>query len=206
MLFAFWQSLGSLGGVYLRPIINNLVDKDLSSVDKINNLMSGLALMAAIYLVGVICSYLQQRIMIMVSQKALVKIREDLFKKIERLPLKYHDTHTHGDVMSRFTNDLDLVGEMLNNTMTQIFSGVLTLTGTVTLMFITNWLLAIIIIITITFTFMLGEQSVRKVVNTSSVNNKQLALLMGILRKQLLVKKSLKYSAMKRLQWMSLSF
>lgn len=151
------SSLGSLGGVYLlRPIINNLVDKDLSSVDKINNLMSGLALMAAIYLVGVICSYLQQRIMIMVSQKALVKIREDLFKKIERLPLKYHDTHTHGDVMSRFTNDLDLVGEMLNNTMTQIFSGLLTLTGTVTLMFITNWLLAIIIIITIPLLFYVG--------------------------------------------------
>jgi len=60
-------------------------------------------------------------IMIGVSQNALIRIREELFRKIQKLPLKYHDTHTHGDIMSRFTNDLDAVGEMLNNTMSQIF-------------------------------------------------------------------------------------
>jgi len=119
--------------------------------------------MACIYLAGVVCSYLQQRIMIGVSQNALIRIREELFRKIQKLPLKYHDTHTHGDIMSRFTNDLDAVGEMLNNTMSQIFSGIITLVGTVALMFFTNWILAIIIIVTVPLMVyvggMIGKQS-----------------------------------------------
>ena len=147
----------------MRPVINNLVSKDRSTEEKINNLIFGLLIMAAIYFVGIICTYLQQRIMIGVSQNALVKIREDLFRRIQKLPVKYHDTHTHGDVMSRFTNDLDAVGEMLNNTMSQIFSGVITLIGTITLMFITNWILALVIIVTVPFLIyaggMLGKQS-----------------------------------------------
>jgi ATP-binding cassette subfamily B multidrug efflux pump len=152
LVFAFVlvSSLTNLGGSYiLRPIINNLVSADRTAGEKFSNLAIGILIMACIYFVGIICTYLQQRIMIVVSQNALVKIRDDLFRRIQRLPVKYHDTHTHGDVMSRFTNDLDSVGEMLNHTMTQIFSGILTLIGTVTLMFITNWILAVVIIVTL---------------------------------------------------------
>jgi len=161
ILFVFICVLGSsvtnLGGSYiLRPIINNLVAADRTVEEKINNLAIGILIMISIYIVGVICSYLQQRIMIGVSQNALIKIREDLFRKVQKLPLKYHDTHTHGDIMSRFTNDLDSVGEMLNHTMTQIFSGILTLIGTVILMFITNWILAVVMIVTIPLLVQVG--------------------------------------------------
>jgi len=168
ILFVFACVLGSslagLAGSYiLRPVINNLVTAGFTAEEKISNLATGLLVMAGIYLVGIICSYLQQRIMIGVSQNALVKIREDLFSKVQKLPLKYHDTHTHGDIMSRFTNDLDSVGEMLNNTMSQIFSGVITLIGTVTLMFVTNWILAVITIVTVPLFIyvggMIGKQS-----------------------------------------------
>lgn len=144
------SSLTSLVGVYiLRPVINGLVSEELTVMEKVNNLIIGIIVMASIYIAGVICSYMQQKIMIGVSQNAIAKIREDLFSKMQKLPLKYHDTHTHGDLMIRFTNDVDTVGEMLNNTMSQIFSGTITLIGTVTLMFITNWILAIITIITV---------------------------------------------------------
>jgi ATP-binding cassette subfamily B multidrug efflux pump len=144
------SSLASLGGSYiLRPVINNLVEADRSAKDKLSNLILGLVVMGSIYFIGIISSYLQQRIMIGVSQTALTRIRKELFGKLQRLPVKYHDTHTHGDIMSRFTNDLDAVGEMLNNTMSQIFSGVLTLVGTLILMFITNWILAVITIVTV---------------------------------------------------------
>jgi len=143
-------SLTNLAGSYvLRPVINNLVDADKTAEQKVNNLIIGILTMASIYLISVMCSYLQQRIMIGVSQNALVKIREDLFRKVQKLPVKYHDTHTHGDIMSRFTNDLDTVGEMINNTMSQIFSGVITLIGTIILMFVTNWILAIVTIVTV---------------------------------------------------------
>jgi len=143
-------SLANLGGSYiLRPVINNLVAADKTVEEKISNLALGILIMASIYLVGVLCSYLQQRIMIGVAQKALVRIREELFRRIQRLPVRYHDSHTHGDLMSRFTNDLDSVGEMLNNTLVYTFSGALTLLGTLILMFVVNWLLALIVIATI---------------------------------------------------------
>ncbi len=146
------STLTSLAGSYiLRPVINNLVSADRSAGEKVGNLAVGILTMAAIYFVGILCSYLQQRIMIGVSQNALIRIREELFHKLQKLPVKYHDTHTHGDIMSRFTNDLDSVGEMLNNTLSQIFSGILTLVGTIILMFVTNWILAIVIIVTIPF-------------------------------------------------------
>ncbi len=156
VLFVFACVLGttlaSLGGSYiLRPVINHLVAENMSVEEKLGKLVSGLLLMAVIYFIGVICSYLQQKIMIGVSQNALVRIREELFGKLQKLPVKYHDTHTHGDLMSRFTNDLDSVGEMLNNTLSQVFSGVLTLIGTLILMFVTNWILAIVIVVTVPF-------------------------------------------------------
>jgi ATP-binding cassette subfamily B multidrug efflux pump len=142
-------TLAGLGGSYiLRPVINNLVS-DRSAEEKLSNLLLGILVMAGIYLVNIICTYLQQRIMVGISQKALVKIREELFGRIQKLPLKYHDTHTHGDVMSRFTNDLDAVGEMLNNTLPMVFSGILILVGTLTLMFVTSWILAIVTIVTV---------------------------------------------------------
>ncbi len=153
------SSLSNLAGSYiLRPVINNLVSTDQSAEQKVRNLLTGILTMACIYLITTACTYLQQRIMIGVSQNALVKIREDLFSKVQRLPVKYHDTHTHGDIMSRFTNDLDSVGEMLNHTMTQIFAGVITLIGTVTLMFITNWVLSVVTIVTVPFLVFVGGQ------------------------------------------------
>ncbi|HOB19246.1 MAG TPA: ABC transporter ATP-binding protein [Candidatus Atribacteria bacterium] len=152
-------SLSNLAGSYiLRPVINNLVSVDQSAEQKVRNLLAGILTMACIYLVTTTCTYLQQRIMIGVSQNALVKIREELFSKVQRLPVKYHDTHTHGDIMSRFTNDLDSVGEMLNNTMAQIFSGFITLIGTVTIMFIVNWVLAVVTIVTVPLLVFVGGQ------------------------------------------------
>lgn len=151
-LFVLGGTITNLGGSYcLRPIINNLVNTHTSSSVKLHNLFMGILVMAVIYLLGIVCTYLQQRIMIGVSQNALVKIREELFNKIQKLPVKYHDTHSHGDIMSRFTNDLDSVGEMLNNTLSQIFSAIVTLVGTLILMFVTNWILAVVMIVTVPF-------------------------------------------------------
>jgi len=143
------SNLAVLAGSYvLRPVVNNLVSAEFTAEEKIRRLATGLLVMAGIYLVGVICTYLQQKIMVGVSQNSLVKIREDLFGKVQKLPLKYHDTHPHGDIMSRFTNDLDSVGEMLSHTMVHIFSGILALVGTVVMMFVTNWILALVTIAT----------------------------------------------------------
>lgn len=138
------SSAATLGGSYmLRPIINGLT-QDAPAQEKIAALFAGLLAMAAIYLVGVIATYCQSRIMIGVSQGALQRIRRDLFKKMQSLPVRYFDTNSTGDIMSRYTNDVDTIGEMLNSTLVQIFSGTITLIGTLALMIYTNWALALV--------------------------------------------------------------
>ena len=103
--------------------------------------------MLCIYLVAVLAQYLQQRIMIGISQNAIQKLRNDLFHKLQNLPVRYYDTNNHGDIMSRFTNDVDAVGEMLNNTVVQLISGSISIIGTLALMIYTNiWLTLITVV------------------------------------------------------------
>lgn len=135
------------GSYFLRPIINGLIDSTKTSQQKITSLMAGLALMAVVYVLGVGATYLQGRIMISVSQGTLKRIREHLFRKVQKLPVRYFDTNPTGDIMSRFTNDVDIIGEMLNSTLVQIFSGTITLIGTLALMLYTNWVLAVVTIV-----------------------------------------------------------
>lgn len=86
-------------------------------------LLKGVLTMLVIYGVGVLANYLQQRIMIGVSQRALIRIRKDLFDHLQDMPVRYFDTNATGDIMSRFTNDIDMIGELLNNTVIQLISG-----------------------------------------------------------------------------------
>ena len=134
----------NLAGSYmLRPIINGLTGENAG----VSFLLKGIIMMACIYLTAVLAQYLQQRIMITVSQNAISKLRNDLFEKMQKLPVKFYDTHNHGDMMSRFTNDVDTVGEMLNNTIIQLISGTISLVGTFCLMLYTNvWLTLITIV------------------------------------------------------------
>ena len=142
------SSASTLCGSYLlRPIINGLIDSTKTSQQKITSLMAGLALMAVVYVLGVGATYLQGRIMISVSQGTLKRIGEHLFRKVQKLPVRYFDTNPTGDIMSRFTNDVDIIGEMLNSTLVQIFSGTITLIGTLALMLYTNWVLAVVTIV-----------------------------------------------------------
>ena len=142
------SSASTLCGSYLlRPIINGLIDSTKTSQQKITSLMAGLALMAVVYVLGVGATYLQGRIMSSVSQGTLKRIREHLFRKVQKLPVRYFDTNPTGDIMSRFTNDVDIIGEMLNSTLVQIFSGTITLIGTLALMLYTNWVLAVVTIV-----------------------------------------------------------
>lgn len=137
-------TVANLAGSYmLRPIINGLTSESGS----IASLFKGILTMAFIYLIGVAAQYLQMRIMIDVSQNAILKLRNDLFHKLQKLPVRYYDTNNHGDVMSRFTNDVDAVGEMLNNTVVQLISGAINIVGTFALMVYTNvWLTLITIL------------------------------------------------------------
>ncbi len=137
------SSLTNLAGTYvLRPVMNSLTD----GTGTVAILAKGIGVMAILYATGILAQYIYQRIMIGVSQGALERIRNDLFKRVQKLPLKYYDTNDTGDIMSRFTNDVDTVGNMLNNTVVSIISGIISLVGTLFLMFYTNWILALVTI------------------------------------------------------------
>ena len=92
----------------LRPIINDYIIPAKTSAD-LKKLAGALIVMLAVYLLGVMAAYLQNRIMLVLSQKALVRLRSDLFVHMEKLPLRFFDTHTKGDLMSRYTNDVDVI-------------------------------------------------------------------------------------------------
>ena len=106
-----------------------------------------LGVLGAIYAVGIISNYLQGRLMIAVSQNAVEKIRNDLFKKLQRLPVRFFDSHPTGELMSRFTNDVDAIDMMINSTVTGLISGAITLVGTLFMMIYTNWILTLITLV-----------------------------------------------------------
>ena len=125
----------------MRPIINNVADSSLSAAARIANLGGVLALLGATYLIGIAGTYLQSRLIIKVSQNAIEKLRNDLFDKLQTLPVRFYDTENNGEVMSRFTNDVDNIGTMLDNSLLSIVSGTVTLIGTFAMMLYTNiWL------------------------------------------------------------------
>ena len=98
-------------------------------------------ILVCIYAFTILTHYLQARVMLTISQNSIEKIRNDLFKKLQKLPVRYFDTHPTGEVMSRFTNDVDNIDVMLNNSLTSIVSGVISLVGTLVFMITTNpWL------------------------------------------------------------------
>ncbi len=134
----------------LRPIMNEFIYYDATNPDlteRLQGLGLGLGIMAVIYAVAVASQYAQQRIMLTVSQNSLKHMRNDLYSKLQTLPMRYFDTHATGDIMSRFTNDVDAIGEMLNTTLIQIISGAITIVGTIILMLYTNPILGAITIV-----------------------------------------------------------
>jgi ATP-binding cassette subfamily B protein len=143
--------LSTLTSSYLlRPVMNRFLyfDPDTATIpSRLEGLFHGLCVMACIYAAAVLTQWLQQRLMLTVSQRSLRRMRQELFDKMQTLPIRYFDTHASGDLMSRFTNDIDAVGEMLNTTLIQIISGILMVTGTVILMLYTNLVLGGITII-----------------------------------------------------------
>ena len=109
--------------------------------------LAAVVIMLAVYLLGILSSYLQSRIMLSVSQKATERLRNELFEKLLKLPTKYFDTTPTGETMSRFTNDVDNIDVMLNNSLTSVVSGFITIIATLVFMITTNvWLTLITLI------------------------------------------------------------
>ena len=134
------SSACSVGGSYLlRPLINDyILPGDFPGLARM------LTVMAGVYILGSLMSFAYARTMVHISQSTVAALRRDLFAKLQSLPLKYFDAHTHGELMSRFTNDLDNVSEAINNSFGSLISCSATIVGTIAMMLYISPLLTLI--------------------------------------------------------------
>ncbi|MCR5517939.1 MAG: ABC transporter ATP-binding protein/permease [Lachnospiraceae bacterium] len=144
-------TLSTLATSYMvRPIMNRFIypnSDPRSRIGQIDGLEKALLILGLFYLITVMTEWLQARIMLQVSQKTLARMRYDLMEKVQKLPVRYFDANSRGDIMSRFTNDIDNIAEMLNTTLVQMISGAITIVGSVVLMLYTNFILGMITIV-----------------------------------------------------------
>lgn len=143
----FSAAAGIAGNALLSPIIDNVVDGFKTGNWDKGAFVTLLCVMAGIYLLGAFFTFLYQRLMMTVSTTTLMRIRNDLFNKMETLPIKYFDKHTHGELMSLYTNDTDTLREMLSNSIAQVISSAITIVGVFVLMLCYSWLLTIIVVV-----------------------------------------------------------
>lgn len=127
------------------PFISSLMDSTAGAVTVY--VFGALLILGTVYSISAFGSYLQSRLMLSVSQNSIKTIRDDLFRALQKLPVRYFDSHPTGEIMSRFTNDVDNIDVMLNNSLTSIVSGTISLVGTFIFMLTTNvWLTLITVL------------------------------------------------------------
>lgn len=163
-----------IGNYFLKPLINNYIVPG-----NFRGLFSALAVLGAIYLAGVGASYLQTRLMVQVAQTTANAMRRELFVKMQSLPLKFFDTNTHGDLMSRFTNDLDNVQMALEQSLVQLISSVLTFVGAVVMMIVLSPILFVVTFLILILMFYLSGKLAGKSGKYFQAQQKNLGNLNG---------------------------
>lgn len=146
-----------VGSYMIRPIINNYIIPD-----NYEGLLHILIILGVIYLIGVAAVYIQYRLLNRIGQRAVTRMRTDLFKKMEKLPIKYFDTHQHGDIMSRYTNDIDQVSNALTDGLSDMLTSSLMLVGIFTLMIYISPILTLATLITIPLMFLSAKTIVTR--------------------------------------------
>lgn len=128
-----------LGTYMIRPVVNGLADGD------VHTLLRGVLITALIFGCGALAAYGYTQTMVKVAQQVVFDIRRDLFEHVQTLPLQFFDSRRHGDIMSLFTNDIDTMADALNNSFAMVIQSFIQIVGTLTLLYILNWRLSLIV-------------------------------------------------------------
>ena len=119
---------GVIGSLFLKTLIDSYITPLLKQAHPVfDGLAKAVLVMAGIYLLGILATFLYNRLMVVIAQGILKKIRDDMFAHMQTLPIKYFDTHSFGDLMSRYTNDADTLRQMISQSIPQMFSSVITI-------------------------------------------------------------------------------
>ncbi|MGM9973912.1 MAG: ABC transporter ATP-binding protein [Clostridiaceae bacterium] len=148
-VFVLLSSGAGIFGTYLlKPIINEIAPLigTNPSLSQLTPFISKLILLGCVYGLGALSTYIYARLMLNISNGTLNSVRKDLFNKMQDLPIKYFDTHTHGELMSRFTNDVDTLREAISQGVTQLMTSTVSVVGTFIMMLVLSPLLTLLII------------------------------------------------------------
>lgn len=193
---AFIFAITSLIASYmLRPIINTFIYYDPTDTQiekRIQGLLLALIILGIIYGISILSQWLQQHFALKVSQNLLVRMRQELFNHIQNLSISYFDNHAHGDIMSRFTNDIDTIGEMLNTTLIQMISGFITILGTIILMLYTNVILGLLTMIMTPILTYISHLIIKKGQSAYVKQQKDLGILNGFSQEMITGQKVIK--------------
>lgn len=141
-------------------------DGAVNTANKLTFLAIMVGAIAAVYLVNTVCVWVDNKLLVKISTETMKRMRDELFTHMQTLPIKVFDTTTHGELMSRYTNDIDMINEFLARCVPQMISSVLTILGVFAVMFALNWQLTLVMIV-----MLLLMGLVVKVVGGKSKNN-----------------------------------
>ncbi len=154
------SSVADVGNtLFIKNIVDGFIEPLLGSESPdFSRLLKLIILMAGVFAFGITGGYLYQRLMVVICQGTLKKIRDDMFEHMQKLPVKYFDAHTFGDVMSYYTNDTDALRQMIAQGLPQIFTAIVTVTAVFLAMLVTNvWLTAFVVIISFSLMFIIKK-------------------------------------------------
>ena len=136
--------------LFLKTLIDDYITPLLlEAIPDFSGLARLILIMAGIYLIGVISTLFYNRVMVVIAQGVLKEIRDEMFEKMQKLPIKYFDTHSHGDIMSHYTNDTDTLRQMLTQSIPQLFSSVVTIVAVfVSMLTLSLWLTIFVVLFT----------------------------------------------------------
>ena len=159
---------GVIGSTFIKTMIDTYIDPLLDGVKNgiapdYTNMVLAIIRMACIYLIGLLCTFGYNRLMVTVAQGVQKKVRDGMFEHMQTLPIKYFDTHSHGDVMSCYTNDTDTLRQLISQSVPQLFSSAVTVISVFITMCITNiWMTLIVLLM------MAGTMWVAKIIGGKS--------------------------------------
>ena len=136
--------------LFLEPLIDDYI-KPLVLMDNpdFSGLLKAIAILGVIYLLGIAATLIYSQFMVTISQGILKKVRDEMFAKMQTLSIGFFDTHQHGDLMSRYTNDTDTLRQMISQSIPQVFSSILTIVAVAAAMIYTSWQLTLIVMLAV---------------------------------------------------------
>ena len=139
--------VGVIGVQFIKYLIDDFITPLIGHKNpNYNSLLNIIILMGFVYLTGIICTYIYNRLMINISQGVLNRVRSEMFTHMQKLPIGYFDSHPHGEIMSTYTNDVDTLRQMLSQSIPQTFSAIVTMTAVLIAMIATNIYLTLVVI------------------------------------------------------------